>query len=283
MKDRTKKGLLDLLLLLAGTLLLAFAVKCIYEPLDMVTGGFSGLAILIKAVTEHMVPGGLPLGSSLLLNIPVFLWAFWKKGKTFAGKSFAAMILLSLWLSILPAWNLAGDDMVIGCAFGGGIMGFGIGLVLRTRSTTGGTDMKFQQYSIVRIMQVIDAVIVLAGLSLFGLKSGLYAIIAIVITTKVSDLTVEGFKMSKAVYILSEKSEEIAQATMMELDRGMTGVNAKCMYTWQEKCILLCVVSRKEIVWLKEIVMKTDPKAFLIICDAREVWGEGFQSYSEKM
>ena len=93
MKDRTKKGLLDLLLLLAGSLLLAFAVKCIYEPLDMVTGGFSGLAILIKAVTEHMVPGGIPLGvSSLLLNIPVFLWAFWKKGKTFAGKSFAAMI-----------------------------------------------------------------------------------------------------------------------------------------------------------------------------------------------
>ena len=81
MKDRTKKGLLDLLLLLAGTLLLAFAVKCIYEPLDMVTGGFSCLAILIKAVTEHMVPGGIPLGvSSLLLNIPVFLWAFWKKG-----------------------------------------------------------------------------------------------------------------------------------------------------------------------------------------------------------
>ena len=139
MKDRTKKGLLDLLLLLAGTLLLAFAVKCIYEPLDMVTGGFSGLAILIKAVTEHMVPGGIPLGvSSLLLNIPVFLWAFWKKGKTFAGKSFAAMILLSLWLSILPAWNLAGDDMVIGCAFGGGIMGFGIGLVLRTRRYAGG-------------------------------------------------------------------------------------------------------------------------------------------------
>ena len=115
MKDRTKKGLLDLILLLAGTALMAFAVKCIYEPLDMVTGGFSGLAILIKAVTEHVVPGGIPLGvSSLVLNIPVFLWAFLKKGKTFAGKSFVAMILLSLWLSILPAWDLAGDDMVIG-------------------------------------------------------------------------------------------------------------------------------------------------------------------------
>ena len=80
--------------------------------------------------------------------------------------------------------------------------------------------------------------------------------------------------MSKAVYILSEKSEEIAQATMMELDRGMTGLHAKGMYTRQEKCMLLCVVSRKEIVWLKEIAMKTDPKAFLIICDAREVYGE---------
>ena len=143
--------------------------------------------------------------------------------------------------------------------------------------------MKLQQYSIVRIMQVIDAVIVVAGLSLFGLKSGLYAIIAIVITTKVSDITMEGFKMSKAVYILSEKTEEIAEAVMRELDRGVTGLQAKGMYTQKEKCMLLCVVSRKEIVWLKEIAMKTDPKAFLIISDTREVWGEGFQSYSEKM
>ena len=290
MKDRTKKGLLDLLLLLAGTLLLAFAVKCIYEPLDMVTGGFSGLAILIKAVTEHMVPGGIPLGvSSLLLNIPVFHVEQRRQHIGSAGSTPGAQHQTDT-KSHDTATKGTTDDMVIGCAFGGGIMGFGIGLVLRTRSTTGGTDMlaallhmKFQQYSIVRIMQVIDAVIVLAGLSLFGLKSGLYAIIAIVITTKVSDLTVEGFKMSKAVYILSEKSEEIAQATMMELDRGMTGLHAKGMYTRQEKCMLLCVVSRKEIVWLKEIVMKTDPKAFLIICDAREVWGEGFQSYSEKM
>ena len=120
MKDRTKKGLLDLLLLLAGTLLLAFAVKCIYEPLDMVTGGFSGLAIIIKALTSWFSAGGIPLGvTSFILNVPIFIAAYIKKGKEFVGKSFLAMVLLSVWLVIIPPLDLAENDFVIGTILGG--------------------------------------------------------------------------------------------------------------------------------------------------------------------
>ena len=275
----------DYILILIGASIMGFAIKNIYDPIGLVTGGASGVAIILKKQF------GVPLWlTNTAINIPLFAAAAKLKGWSFIKRTLLATVTLSVSLYVIPEMPFLMDDLFLTALFGGLITGAGAGIVFACQATTGGTDMlaallhmKFQQYSIVRIMQVIDAVIVLAGLSLFGLKSGLYAIIAIVITTKVSDLTVEGFKMSKAVYILSEKSEEIAQATMMELDRGMTGLHAKGMYTRQEKCMLLCVVSRKEIVWLKEIAMKTDPKAFLIICDAREVWGEGFQSYSEKM
>ena len=285
------RWLQDVFFMVVGTVIIALAVKCVFEPLDMVTGGFSGLAILIKALTAHVVDGGIPLGvTSFVLNVPIFIWAFLKKGKEFAGKSFAAMILLSIWLSVIPAWDLSQQDMVIGCLFGGGLMGLGVGLVLRAHCTTGGTDMlaallhiRLKQYSLIRIMQVIDALIVIAGLYLFGLKNALYAIFAIFIMMKVSDVTVEGMNMSRAVYIISDKSDEIAQALMTELDRGVTGLNAKGMYTHKERCMLLCVASKKQMVYLKETAMQIDPEAFLIICDAREVWGVGFQSYEDKM
>lgn len=292
MKKKIQNGWLqDILFMVVGTVIIALAVKCVFEPLDMVTGGFSGLAILIKEMTSHLVRGGIPLGvTSFVLNVPVFIWAFVKKGKEFAGKSFVAMILLSFWLAVIPAWDLSQQDLLIGCLFGGGLMGFGVGLVLRAHCTTGGTDMlaallhiRLKQYSLIQIMQVIDALIVIAGLYLFGLKIALYAIFAIFVMMKVSDITVEGLNTSRAVYIMSDRSDEIAQALMSGLDRGVTGLNAKGMYTHKERCMLLCVVSKKQMVYLKETTMAIDPKAFLVISDAREVWGEGFQSYADKM
>lgn len=281
----------DMLLIILGSGLTALPVKCIYDPLDMVTGGFSGLAIIIKALTSWFVDGGIPLGvTSFVLNVPIFIAAYIKKGKAFVGKSFIAMILLSVWLVIIPPLDLAEGDFVIGTILGGCLMGLGIGLVLRANCTTGGTDMlavlihsKWKQFSVVRLIQIIDALIVVSGLYLFGWKSGLYAIFSIAVATKVSDITLEGLDVSRAVYILSDETQQISDVILSEMDRGVTGIQAKGMYTKNEKCMLLCVVSRKQIVWLKETVMAIDPKAFLIICDAREVWGEGFQSYSEKI
>ena len=217
-----KKTVQDLLLIIIGSGLTALPVKCIYDPLDMVTGGFSGLSIIIKALTSWIVAGGIPLGvTSFVLNVPIFIAAYIKKGKEFVGKSFLAMVLLSVWLVIIPPIDMAENDFVIGTILGGCLMGLGIGLVLRANCTTGGTDMlavlihsKWKQFSVVRLIQIIDALIVVSGLYLFGWKSGLYAIFSIAVATKVSDITLEGLDVSRAVYILSDETQKISDVIL---------------------------------------------------------------------
>ena len=131
-------------------------------------------------------------------------------------------------------------------------------------------------------MQVLDGMIVLVGLYVFGLRAGLYSMVAIAITTKISDMVMEGFKFSKAAFIISDKHELVAKRLLEDLDRGVTGLYAKGMYSGEDKCMLYCVVSQKEIVALKEMVTEVDPNAFLIVSDAREVLGEGFLEYHKE-
>ena len=122
----------------------------------------------------------------------------------------------------------------------------------------------------------IDGSIVLVGMYVFGIRKGLYAIIAVYLVTKVSDGLIEGLKFSKAVHIITDKPEAIARMIIHDLDRGVTGISAKGMYSGQEKLMLYCVVGKKELVQLKEKIDEIDPKAFVIVGDAREVHGEGF-------
>lgn len=277
------------LLIIVGTAGVAFAVQCMYDPCGLVTGGFSGIAIIIKSLTEHIIPGGVPLWlTNLLLNIPVFIVAYIKMGKRFIGRTLLGTVMLSVWLYILPVIDLAQGDMLLVALFGGVFSGAGMGMVLRANATTGGTDMvaaliqlKIRHYNVAQIMQILDGAIVILGFFVFGLRPSLYAIVAIFVTTKVSDAILEGFKYSKAAYIITDKYEEVAKVLMEELDRGATGLKATGMYTGKDRCVLYCVVSKKQIVTLKEIVVNIDPKAFVIVSDVREVLGEGFLDYKE--
>lgn len=277
------------LLIIVGTAGVAFAVQCMYDPCGLVTGGFSGIAIIIKSLTEHIIPGGVPLWlTNLLLNIPVFIVAYIKMGKRFIGRTLFGTVMLSAWLYILPVIDLAQGDMLLVALFGGVFSGAGMGMVLRANATTGGTDMvaaliqlKIRHYNVAQIMQILDGTIVILGFFVFGLRPSLYAIVAIFVTTKVSDAILEGFKYSKAAYIITDKYEEVAKVLMEELDRGATGLKATGMYTGKDRCVLYCVVSKKQIVTLKEIVVNIDPKAFVIVSDVREVLGEGFLDYKE--
>lgn len=278
----------EYLMLIVGTAFVAVSIQCIYDPISLVTGGFSGLAIVIKAVTEPFIPGGIPLWlTNIALNIPVFLVAFKVKGKRFIGRTLVGAFLLSAWLYVLPPLDLTQGDYILAAVFGGVICGTGMGLILLAKATTGGTDMVAtiiqhyaRHYSIVQILQIMDAMVVLCGLYVFGLRAALYAIVAIFITTKVSDTLMEGFKFSKAAFIITDHYELVAKRILQELDRGVTGLLAKGMYSGADKCVLYCVVSQKEIVQVKEIVAETDPEAFVIVSDAREVLGEGFLEYS---
>lgn len=279
----------DCIFLLAGTGGVAFSIQCIYDPISLVTGGFTGLAIIVKEFTSEIFEGGIPLWlTNVALNIPVFLIAWKMKGKYFIGRTLAGTFLLSAWLYVIPSVDLTQGDYILSALFGGGIGGVGMGLILSAKATTGGTDMvatliqqRLRHYSIVQIMQILDGLIVLLGLFVFGIRAALYAIVAIFVTSKVSDALMDGFKFSKAAFIITDRYEMVAKKILEELDRGVTGLKATGMYSGADKCMLYCVVSQKEIVRVKEIVAEVDPAAFVIVSDAREVLGEGFQEYSK--
>jgi uncharacterized membrane-anchored protein YitT (DUF2179 family) len=197
--------------------------------------------------------------------------------------------MLSVWLYILPSIDMAEQDLMIAAIFGAVCSGAGIGIVIRVGATTGGTDMlsaliqlKLRHYSIVQILQVIDGVVVLLGLFIFGMRPTLYAVIGIIVQTKVSDLIVEGINYSKAAYIITNEYEELSERIMSDIERGVTGLHATGMYTKEDKCVLYCIVTQKEIVALKDVVNEVDPNAFVIVSDVKEVLGEGFQEYKKE-
>ena len=279
----------DYVMLVIGTGLLATAIQCIYDPIGLVTGGFTGISIILKAMTSKVIPGGIPLWlTNIALNIPVFLIALKVKGKRFIGRTLMGTFLLSAWLYVIPPIDLTQGDYILATIFGAVIAGVGMGLILLSKATTGGTDMVativqhyMRHYSVVQIMQILDGIVVLCGFYVFGIRAALYAIVAIFITTKVSDNLMEGFKFAKVAYIISDKHELVAKRILEDLDRGLTGLKAKGMYSGEDKCMLYCVVSQKELVVLKEMVAEIDPEAFVIVSDAREVLGKGFLEHSK--
>ena len=283
--------LVSYIMVIIGTGILAISIQNFYDPIGLVTGGFTGLAIVIKTASAAVVPGGIPLWlTNVVLNVPVFILSYIIMGKKFVGRTLFGTAMLSAWLYIIPPVDLARGDMLLAAVFGALFSGAGMGIILRGHATTGGTEMvaclihkkMIKHYSVVQIMQILDGLIVCLGLFQYGLRATMYAMIAIFVTTKVSDAILEGFKYSKAAYIITDHHKEIADRIMREIDRGVTGMSARGMYTGQDKLVLYCVVSRREIVQVEEIVTEIDPNAFVIVSDVSEVLGEGFQEYSQE-
>ena len=278
-----KPWYMEYLLIIVGTALMATAITSCFDAAGLVTGGISGISILVKAGTKSLYGNGIPLWvTNLVLNIPVFLLAAKIKGIAFVKKALLGDLSLTVWLAVLPAWKLSGDFLLV-ALYGGLLQGVGIGLVFLGGGTTGGTDLLaaiiqnfMRHYSIAQIMQFVDGAVVLVGMYVFGVERALYAIIAVYLVTKVSDGIIEGLKFSKSVYIITEKPDEVSRMVMEDLDRGITGISAKGMYSGQDKLMLFCVVGKKELVHLKEMIDEIDPNAFVIVGDAREVHGEGF-------
>lgn len=279
-----KSWYIEYLLIIVGTGLMALSINSVFDAAGLVTGGFSGVAIIVKAWTENLIDGGIPLWIiNFGLNIPLFVLGAKLRGFSFVKKAVIGEISLSAWLAVQPVFPLVGDDLLLAAVYGGVIQGVGIGLVFLGRGTTGGTDMmaaliqnKIRHYSISQVMQFIDGIVVIMGMYVFGIQRALYAIIAVYLVAKISDSIIEGLKFSKAAYIVTDKPEEVSQMIMDEIGRGVTGIYARGMYSENDKLMLFCAVSKKEIVILKERVGEIDPQAFVIVADAREVHGEGF-------
>jgi uncharacterized membrane-anchored protein YitT (DUF2179 family) len=268
----------DILLIIVGTALIAVSINMVYDQMGIVNGGVTGIGIILKHFTA------IPIWvTNIVLNVPIFICAFIMLGRRATFMSLIADLLLTAFLAVCPQFPLFGDDITLSAVFGGIIGGTGMGLVFLCSATTGGTDMlsalihkKLRHYTLPQIMFVVDGVIIVAGFAVFGIKISMYALIAIFVSNKVSDALLEGFKFAKIAYIITDHGKEIADEIMVKLDRGVTGFDATGMYSGNHKDVLMCAVSKKEIVEVLDIVNKKDPVAFVTVHDAREVCGEGF-------
>lgn len=277
----------EFLTILLGVTILSIGINWFTSPLNLVTGGLSGVTIIVKNLSETYLGFEIPLWvTNFVLNVPLFVISIKQRGAEFAKKSLWAvgLLTLALWYTeFLPVLLNVQGDLLLGGIFGGIIIGLGVGIVLRTGATTGGTDMlatiiryKHSHLPIAKVMLGIDSMIILAGLLIFGPIKAMYAIISVFISSKVIAAVLEGMNFAKAAFIISDKSEEIAEAITGELNRGATGIKAKGMYTKNDKDMLFVVVSQKEITKLSEMVRKIDQGAFVTITDVREVLGQGF-------
>ncbi len=274
----------NFLFILTGSFIFSVSVAWIASPLGLVSGGVSGVGIVVKEVT-----GVIPIAlTSFILNLPLFTISFIQRGWRFISKSILAFLSLTLFLWVLegikPPFDLEGD-LLVGAFLFGALAGVGLGLVLRAGATSGGTDMlasiikrKRPHLKISFLILVIDVLVIAMGVFLFGITRGVYATLSLVISVKVIDLTLSGISSAKTVFIMSEKSSEIASTVMNELKRGITGLRAKGFYTGEERTLLFSVVSAREISSLQRIVYDTDPDAFMTVNDAKRVLGEGFDS-----
>ena len=284
---KKKEVVRDYILLAAGSGLIALAVQAVFDPMGMVNGGFTGLGIIIRRMTLGLVPGGIPLWfTNIALNLPAFLVAWFVMGRQFVRRTAVAALLLSAWLAVIPPMDLAKGDYLLAALYGGLISGVGIALVFRTGNATGGTDLvasllhrKFRNYSIAQILLVLDGAIIAAGYYLVGARPALYAIISVAIVTKVSDTILDGLNYSKMIFVVSDRSTEIAEHILYEMDRGCTAIPAQGMYSDEMRKMLFCVVGKKEVLDFKDCVKELDPHAFVIVTDANEVLGEGFLEY----
>lgn len=279
-----KEGWKDFAVIAAGTVCMALAVNIVYEPLGMVTGGISGLSIILRRLAGVRLGTAVPVWLfNFLLNIPIFLVALRIKGTRYMKMTLFANLCFTAALFLIPVSALHQKDFVLAAAAGGVLTGMGLGLVFSRGYSTGGTDLLgavihhfFPYYPVGQILFVLDCVIIAAGACVFGVRPAAYAALAVYLTTHLMDTIVAGGNSAKLAYIISDHYEEIGRTILSQVGRGITVLDGTGMYTGKAKKTLMCVVDRKQISSVCHIARNVDKKAFVIISDIREVQGEGF-------
>lgn len=276
--DKWYKTLFYFILLGIGVFLMALGLNCFFAPNIIAPGGVTGFAVVFGKIT------GIPIYiTNLAINIPLFIFGAKTLGKDTAIKTLYSTLFLSLFLKLIPIANVT-NDMLLASIFGGVLSGVGLGIVFKFGGTTGGTDLagailnrKYPTLRISTFMMIIDLfVVAFAGIVEKKVEISLYSIIAMYVTVKIIDLILEGVGYLKGFYIITTKQDEISERLMIELDRGVTALKGKGMYTKEDKDVLLCVVNRSQFTRVKEIVKEIDPKAFVMVTEMSEVLGEGF-------
>lgn len=272
------KRVMRYLLLTIGAFLMGLAVKMIFDTSGLVTGGVSGIVVILQKILN--IPMWL---TNIVINVPLFIYGFRALERRVLWDSFYANFIFTLAIGLLPDINPVGNDIFLSAVAGGFIMGTGLGIILSCDATSGGADLaaymiqkKSRRIKTVWIIFIIDAIIIALGTPVFGIPSSIYGVISVFTISFVSGKIVDGPAVSRTAYIISRNSIEIAAIINKRLERGVTGIKVMGMYENKEKIMLVCVVRKREIHKIVEIVEETDKHAFMWIGDAREVMGEGF-------
>lgn len=268
-----------------GSVIFALAFDAFFSASQVAMGGITGLAQVINVLLPGLSVGLL----AFLLNVPLFL-AGWK----FIGFHLLASSLFSMAVSsaaidaIAAAYTFPAMDPMLAAICGGAVMGLGLGMVFSQGATTGGTDivarlmkLKFPWLPMGKLVLVPDGVVLTLAAVAFGrIETALYGAVAIFVSAKVMDTVLYGLDTSKVAYIISDQWKETAKV-LLAMDRGVTILRGEGAWTGDDKQVLMVAFKQKEIVQIKQVVHETDPRAFMIVCDAHDVLGEGFGDYNQ--
>lgn len=270
----------DYIVLTAASLTLAVCVDMFLAPNHVVSAGVTGIAQLIQ------YKWGWPIGlSTLALNVPLLIAGVrWGGGIRLLFRTIYCVVVMSFGIDLLaPVIPVVKGDPLIYTIFGGLLDGLGIGLVLRVRGTTGGTDIlaqllyKYRRVNFGTVFLVANTVILLGAIPVVGLVPVLYALLVNYISAKVVDTVQEGLGYARAFLIMTLKHEEMRKAILAEVGRGVTVLDARGGYRGDVRPALYVVVSRAQSSGLKRLIADVDPEAFIVVSEAHEVLGEGFR------
>ena len=275
-----REWLLTYLQIVVGAALYAAGFQFFLYPNAISTGGLTGVAMIINFFS------GLPVGvMTIVMNIPLFIFSWKRFGLNFIIASLVGTVLSSVFVDLFAQTTLeVTHEPLLGAIYGGIIKGFGLGLVYRTGATTGGVDIvakflrrRYQHINFSTFILGLDVVVITAFAVLFKrYDSAMYAIICMYIASKVIDLVLYGAVNSKVCYIITDRHNEIKDALVNRLHRGVTYLHGEGAWSHQEKNVILCVIKQSQIVELKHLIREMDDNAFVIVSDSREVFGKGF-------
>jgi len=279
-KEKIKSVFIDIVGTIAGAVIMAFGVSSFLLPNQLSSGGFSGIATIIYYLFN------IPMGMMIIaLNIPLFIFGWYRIGKEFFVKSLIGTLSLSFFIDILDKYPAVTTDKFLAAIYGGVIIGIGTAIILKFGSSTGGTELvanlikSYNPYILMsRYLTIIDIVIVSLNVVFLGnIEIGLYSAIAIYLYGKMVDIIFEGIYFTKLLFIISDKNDEISEAIVNEVRRGVTGLYGKGMYKQKEKIVLICAASRRDVYKIKELARRIDKRSFIVVANAREVVGKGFK------
>ncbi|GIV85855.1 MAG: membrane protein [Candidatus Roseilinea sp.] len=278
----------DYAFIVVGAIIQAISVAVFLAPADLAPGGVSGLALILSRALPFAMAVGVWV---LLLNLPLFaLGMRYLGGWRFLIRTIVTVVIYGGATALLERAGVGRvtNDIVLNTLFGGIIGGIGMGLVFRAQATTGGTDIlalllvRWRSIPLSQSYLVTDAIVIaLAGL-IFGWERALYAVIALYVSGVAAETISEGVQIGRTAFIITQKPEEVAQAVMRRMGRGVTRWSAIGAYTGAQRPILFVVISRAETSVLKALVAQTDPQAFMVIGQAQEVYGEGFRRFEQR-